>query len=130
MVSRFVSMVSLVSCTSGCVCVCFRALLLGVERQALHPPPSPAATSALAAASSEEEGLHARPLPHILGDYFCNVAVFFGGGRIGTFSLPPHIDEEFLGGREQALFLTMPASTSEEEGQALLLTNLRTSAPS
>ena len=77
--------------------VCFRAFPLVVERKALHPP-SPAATLALAAASSEEEGLHARPLPHILGDYICNVAVYFGGGRIGTFSLPPHIDAEFSGG--------------------------------
>ena len=37
------------------------------------PPPRPAATSTL--------------------------AEIFGGGRIGTFSLPPHIDEEFFGGR-------------------------------
>ena len=78
----------------GCV---FSGIPLGVVRQALHTPSSPA-TFALAAASSEEEGLHARPLPHILGDYICNVAVFFGGGRIGTFSLPPHIVEEFSGG--------------------------------
>ena len=49
-------------------------------------------------ASSEEEGLHARPLPHILGEYICDIAVYFGGGRIGTFSLPPHIVEEFSGG--------------------------------
>ena len=50
--------------------------------------------------------MHARPLPHILGVYINNVAVFFGGGRIGT--------SPFL--------LTFPTSTSEEEGQALLLT--------
>ena len=49
-------------------------------------------------ASSEEEGLHARPLPHILGEYICDIAVYFGGGRIGTFSLPPHMDEGFSGG--------------------------------
>ena len=41
----------------------------GVGRQALHPS-SPPATSALAATSSEEEGLHARPLPHIFGEYW------------------------------------------------------------
>ena len=52
-------------------------------RQALHPSSS-AATSALAVASSEEEGLHTRPLPHTYGEYFCVVAVFIGGGRIGT----------------------------------------------
>ena len=52
-------------------------------RQALHPS-SPAAASALAVASSEEEGLHTRPLPHTYGEYFCVVAVFIGGGRIGT----------------------------------------------
>ena len=66
----------------------------GVERKALHHP-SPAASSTTAVASSEEEGLHARPLPHISGGYICDVAVNFGGGRIGTFSLPPHIVEEF-----------------------------------
>ena len=42
--------------------------------------------------------MHARPLPHVLGDFICNVAVFFGGGRIGTFSLPPHIEEGISGG--------------------------------
>ena len=55
-------------------------------------PSSPPATCALAATSSEEEGLHARPLPHTYGEYccvdaaydFCVVAVFIGGGRIGT----------------------------------------------
>ena len=57
-----------------------------MERQTLHPP-SPASSSASTAASSEEEGLHACPLPHILGEYICDVAVYFGGGRIGIFSL-------------------------------------------
>ena len=71
----------------------------GVERQALHPS-SPPATSALAATSSEEEGLHARPLPHILGVYINIVAVFFGGGRIRT--------SPFL--------LTLSRSSPEEEG--------------
>ena len=52
-------------------------------RQALHTP-SPPETSALAATSSEEEGLHARPLPHTFGEYFCVDAAYHGGGRIGT----------------------------------------------
>ena len=77
--------------------VCVLALPLGVGRQALHHP-SPAATSALAAASSEEEGLHARPLPHTFGEYICVVTVYIGGGRIGTFSHPPHFVAEFSGG--------------------------------
>ena len=55
----------------------------GVGRQALHPS-SPPATSTLAATSSEEEGLHARPLPHTFGEYFCVDAAYYGGGRIGT----------------------------------------------
>ena len=55
----------------------------GVGRQTLHPS-SPAAASALAVASSEEEGLHARPLPHTYGEYFCVDAAHHGGGRIGT----------------------------------------------
>ena len=68
-----------------------------MERQALHPP-SPAASSTTAAGTSEEEGLHARPLPHILEVAFYLVSGEFGGGRIGTFSLPPHIDVGFFGG--------------------------------
>ena len=82
------------------LCVVERLLFvwpLGVGRQALHPS-SPAASSSCTEASSEEEGLHARPLPHILGEYICDIAGYFGGGRIGTFSLPPHIVEEFSGG--------------------------------
>ena len=84
----------LVDVTRGCE---FYALPLGVGRKALHLP-SPAASSTTAAASSEEEGLHARPLPHIFGGYICDFAVYFGGGRIGTFSLPPHIAGEYFGG--------------------------------
>ena len=67
-VTRFVSLVSLVNCP-----VVERLLVVcppGVGRQALHPS-SPPATSAFAATCSEEEGLYARPLPHIFGEYFC-----------------------------------------------------------
>ena len=108
-----ISRQTLLSCTWACVClkrhlvvvgclaspvvVSFMALPLGVGRKAFHPP-SPAASSTTAAASSEEEGLHARPLPHILEVAFFLVSGDFGGGRIGTFSLPPHIDEVFFGG--------------------------------
>ena len=84
-------------CASSRRVSCVRALPLGVGRKALHPS-SPAASSMTTAGTSEEEGLHARPLPHIVGDCFFSVAEFFGGGRIGTFSLPPQIDEEFSGG--------------------------------
>ena len=51
--------------------------------------PSPAASSSTAAGTSEEEGLHACPLPHIFEVAFYVVSGDFGGGRIGTFSLPP-----------------------------------------
>ena len=74
--------------------VSFSSLPLGVERKALHPS-SPAASSTTTAGTSEEEGLHACPLPHILGDYFCNVAEFSGGGGTG---LPPHNVGEYFGG--------------------------------
>ena len=66
-------------------------------RQALHSP-CPAASASTTTASPEEEGLHARALPHILEMAFNVVSVDFGGGRIGTFSLPPHTDGDFLGG--------------------------------
>ena len=54
--------------------------------------PSPAASSATTAGTLEEEG------------FFNVVSVHFGGGRIGTF------------------LLTVTRSSSEGEGQALLLT--------
>ena len=95
-VTRFVSMVSLVNCS-----VVERLLVVcppGVGRQALHPS-SPPATSALAATSSEEEGLHARPLPHIFGEYFCVDAAYHGGGRIGT--LPSSSHRRFVPRRER-----------------------------
>ena len=66
-------------------------------RQALHSP-CPAASASTTTASPEEEGLHARPLPQILEMAFNVVSVDFRGGRIGTFSLPPHTDGDFLGG--------------------------------
>ena len=85
------------------------------------PPPSPAASSTTAAGTSEEEGLHTCPLPHILGMAFYLVSGDFGGGRIGTspflLTMPVSTSEE----EGQALLLTMSASTSEEEGQAFLL---------
>ena len=95
-VARFVSMVSLVNCP-----VVERLLVVcppGVGRQALHPS-RPPATSALAATSSEEEGLHARPLPHIFGEYFCVDAAYHGGGRICT--LPSSSHRRFVPRRER-----------------------------
>ena len=73
----------------------FLALPLGVGREALH---SPAASSSTAAGTSEEEGLHACPPPHIFEVAFPLVSGDFGGGRIGTFSLPPHNAGEYFGG--------------------------------
>ena len=46
--------------------------------------------------------MHARPLPRIFREFFCGVAVYFGGGRIAP----------------QAFLLTLPVCTSEGEGQA------------
>ena len=86
------------------------------------PPPSPAASFTTAAASSKEEGLHARPPPHILEVAFFLVSGDFGGGRIGTFSFLLTLTRSSSEEEGQALLLTMPMSTSEEEGQALLLT--------
>ena len=60
--------------------------------------PSPAASSTMAAGTSEEEGLHACPLPHNFEVAFYLVSGDFGGGRIGTFSLPPHNVGEYFGG--------------------------------
>ena len=71
-------------------------------RKALHPS-SPVASSSTTAGTSEEEGLHARPLLRILEVAFNVVSGDLGGGRI-------------------ALRPAMSACTSEEEGQALLLT--------
>ena len=86
------------------VCVFFfLALPLGVERKG-SPPTSPASSSTTTVGTSEEEGLHARPLPRILEVAFYVVSGDFGRGRIGT------------------LLFTLPACTSEEEGQALFLT--------
>ena len=68
-----------------------------MERKALHLT-SPAASSTTAAGTSEEEGLHACPLPHIVEVAFYLVSGDFGGGRIGTFSLPPHDAGEYFGG--------------------------------
>ena len=42
--------------------------------------------------------MHACLLPHILEVAFCLVSGDFGGGRIGTFSLPPHNAGEYFGG--------------------------------
>ena len=62
--------------------------------------------------------MHARPLPHMLSEYICDIAVYFGGGRIGT--------SPFL--------LARTRGSPEEEGQALLLaiamTSLRSLASS
>ena len=67
-------------------------------------------------------GIAHRPLPHILEVAFYLVSGDFGGGRIGTspflLTMPMSTSEE----EGQALFLTTSASTSEEEGQAFLLT--------
>ena len=52
----------------------------------------------MAAGTSEEEGLHACPLPHIYEVAFYLVSGDFGGGRICTFSLPPHNAGEYFGG--------------------------------
>ena len=82
----------------------------------------PPATSASAVTSLEEEGLHARPLPHILGVYINFVAVFFGGGRIGTSPFLLTMSRCSLEEEGEALLLTNPASSSEGEGQALFLT--------
>ena len=88
------------------LCVCWLCDPPAVGRQALHP-----------SRPSEEEGLHARPLPHFFGVYFLNVSAFFGGRGIGTISLPPHNVEEFSrGGENQAHLLRMG------EGQAFSLT--------
>ena len=76
---------------------CVLALPLGVGRMALHFP-SPAASLTMAAGTSEEEGLHACPLPHNFEVAFYLVSGDFGGGRIGTFSLPPHNAGEYFGG--------------------------------
>ena len=42
--------------------------------------------------------MHACPLPHIVQVAFYLVSGDFGGGRIGTFSLPPHNAGEYFGG--------------------------------
>ena len=63
----------------------------------------------------------ARPLPHILGVYINIVAVFFGGGRIGT-SPSSQCRGVLRRSRDGPSLLTNPASTSEGEGQALFLT--------
>ena len=83
--------------------------------QALHPP-SPTATSSCAVASSEEEGLHT--LPHILGVYINIVAVFFGGGRIGTSPFLLTMSRSSPEEEGLALLLILPVCTSEGEGQA------------
>ena len=79
------------------VVVSFMALPLEVGRKALRPP-SPAASSTTAVGTSEEEGLHACPLPHNFEVAFYLVSRDFGGGRIGTFSLPPHNAGVYFGG--------------------------------
>ena len=85
--------------THGCE---FFVTPTGGGDSALHPP-SPAASSTTAAGTSEEEGLHACPLPHIAEVAFHLVSGDFGGGRIGTFSLPPHNVREYLGGGRTGL---------------------------
>ena len=60
-----------------CLVVC----CTGVGRQALHSSRT-VASSTTAASASQEEGLHAGPLHHNFCEYICDVAVYFGGGRI------------------------------------------------
>ena len=101
-------------CASSRRVSCVGALPLGVGRKALHLP-SPAASSSTTAGTSEEEGLHVRPLPHILGDFFSNVAEFFGGGGTGP---SPHNVGEYHDDNKPAWFRNSLRGPSEKISMA------------
>ena len=128
-----ISRQTLLCCTQGCVCLKWHLVACPMVvsfffchshwgwRDRLSTSPSPAASSTTSAGTSEEEGLHTCPLPNILEMAFFLVSGDFGGGRIGTspflLTMPVSTSEE----EGQALLLTMSASTSQEEGQAFLV---------
>ena len=86
-------------------------------------PTGGAASSTTAAGTSEEEGLHTCPLPHILEVSLLpqspGTSEEKGLAPLPSSSQLPVTTSEEEG---QALLLTLTASTSEEEGQAFLLT--------
>ena len=104
------------------LCVCWLCDPLGVGRQALRP-------SRPAGLLLHEPWLLRRkrdctPALFLTSSLCssCNVAAFFGGGRIGTSPFLLTMSRSSPEEEGQAHLLTNPASTSEGEGQAFSLT--------